>query len=281
MCKSKQIILVLGLLIASWSDPAASRSPESNCDEGLVPGHAVTFFMDFTDPVGEAARMEAEHTLHRYRDELEQGDRLTVFALHAPAENQDAVLAPIFSACKPQPPSTANRWIQNPAKIKERYKVTWHEPLTGIAAVLAQNDSAKAATSPLLMKLKEISIAREFQAQQRTLVLYSDLLEHTPLFSMYDTQPDFAALQAKGFAPLDVEGLFRNTEVRITRLANPEHRKQQTPVIERFWVDYFTAAGVGATGIVLNNLDRQGPGGELSHGDKDPSNRHPPRQASR
>ena len=260
MSKSKQIIFIISLLIASWSDPAASSPPESSCGEGRVPGHAVIVLIDYTDRIAEAALMEAAHALHRYRDELKQDDRLTVLALYASASNQDAVLDSIFSACKPQPPETANRWIQNPRKIKERYEAAWNTPLTEIASVLSQFNSNRAATSPLLQVLEQIANASEFKGQQRTLVLFSDLLEHTALYSMYDGAPDFQALRDKRFAWAHIEGLFQNTDVHITRLANPERSRHQTPAVERFWLNYFAGAGVDSSRMTLNNLDRQKPG---------------------
>ncbi|OYT89005.1 MAG: hypothetical protein CFE46_00795 [Burkholderiales bacterium PBB6] len=122
-----------------------------------------------------------KRVMRRVEERVQTNERVTVFYV---SELSKKSLVPAFSRCKP--PQEGNRAYENAKGIAKVYKTSFLDPL-GAAIKVAP---ANAKESPVAQALIDISLSQYLRGRQNTLLVYSDMLEHTPKFSLlHCTEP--------------------------------------------------------------------------------------------
>ncbi len=236
------IVAVMGVLAALAGAIYLTRPPPVDAttlcrtDSGLA-AHTIVL-VDATDKLEPRHRRKLRAVLDQERARLAQFDRLTVMRLNVRRPQEPVIL---FSKCLPRPPEQINPLFENARRAKARWEESFADAL-GRALRSAQSGGG-ARSSPILAGLRAIGADPDFgpDLERRRLVLVSDLLEHDQQgFSLYVADADYSVWRAQAaFGPPDLSGV----EVRVIPLDRPEQAERQAFALERFWPDYFEAAG--------------------------------------
>jgi hypothetical protein len=146
-------------------------------------------------------------------------------------------LSPEPQVCRP--PSSGSVVYENKRKIEKAYRDRFFVPLYG--ALDKQLAVELGERSPILEMLQYVSRTqdvKEYKGRKKTLVVVSDLLQHTALLSHYkghtfdDLQRSVLKANLSGW---NIRLLYLQRYGRDQRLQNSQH--------EEFWMRYFHDAG--------------------------------------
>lgn len=201
----------------------------SLCPEDGPSGH-LAILIDTTDPVSVTQLTAARARLDRLIEDAPVDTRVSLATVGADA-------APVRSLCKP--PVDASALTGNPRLAAERYAEEFLTPVAGTLDALLAVPTAD--SSPILEALQRFLAGIpgfSDPATPRAVVLLSDLVQHSDVFSFYRGD-DWQSFRASG----GTERLARSLDgatVRILRLPRPAAPK---PAIDDFWVRYLDAQG--------------------------------------
>lgn len=178
--------------------------------------------------LAEIAARALDHVLNK----TQVNERVTVFNVSDHSKKQ---LTPTFSRCKP--PQEGNRAIENTRGLEKTFKVTFLEPLK--AVLKAEPVGAK--ESPVAQALIDISLTQYLRGERNSLLVFSDMLENTPKFSMYSCSD---AKQAVGRFRDSRKGAqerpqFRHTSVSLNMIPRLDVAKPTLKCRDQVWEWFF------------------------------------------
>lgn len=104
-------------------------------------------------------------------------ERVTVFAI---SDISRKSLIPVFSRCKPR--EDGNRLYESTKGIKKSFEKEFVQPLENALAKPSENGKE----SPIAQALIDVSLSHYLRGEQNSLLIFSDMMEHTPpKFSLY------------------------------------------------------------------------------------------------
>jgi hypothetical protein len=100
----------------------------------------------------------------------------------------------LFSKCNPGDGAGLSEWTENPRIARQRWIDSFKKPVSN--AIKNSLVSSKASSSPIMAAIQEIAIDQFSSAQnsgiKKRLIIISDMLEHTPLYSQYRNSGDLS-----------------------------------------------------------------------------------------
>jgi len=205
--------------------------------------HAV--LIDRTDPYNETQRASIKKMLETWRAQIPTWSQVTVFAVSGVNETR---LTPELSLCNP--PAEADRLIQNPERVKERWNAGFVLPLERRideligAEALPHSPIMEMIQSVAISAFPEVSssgVARE----PRELVIISDMLHNTEEYSHYrDTTLSFRAFRDTPYFQrirADLRGVVITIFYARRDGDGAELRQGRDHVT--FWEEYFMSMG--------------------------------------
>lgn len=211
---------------------------QTMCPADGPSGHFV-LLVDKTDPLTFTQKQAFSVILHEFIEKrIPEGYLLTVFVL---GEDFRDTAAPLVELCNPGSGSGKSDLTANLKKRNRQYEQKFIEPLLKQSEVLVAAQPAK--TSPIfeMLQLVGINAFRKHDIKgERRLVIMSDMLHHTPEFSMYKGLVDYTTFASTDYGKkMQLE--LRDVEVEIHYLMNTP--QLQTKRNLKFWEDYFNKAG--------------------------------------
>ena len=201
----------------------------SLCPEDGPAGH-MAVLIDMTDPVSATQLAAARARLDRLIEAAPVNTRVSLATVGAEA-------APVRSLCKP--PADASALTGNPRLAAARYEAEFLAPVAGTLDRLLAVPVAD--SSPILEALQRFLAGIpgfDGAGVPREVVLVSDLVQHSDVFSFYRGD-DWRAFAASG----GTERLARSLDgvsVRVLRLPRPA---APTAAVDDFWARYLDAQG--------------------------------------
>lgn len=243
-------VIILGV---AWYWAKQLEAPPFNeetlCSENGSVGNIV-MLLDVTDPVAPVQQRKIRSRLLAKETEAHAGTLFTVGLVHPNLDQQGVQ----FFMCKPRPGDDANELYENPRLIKERYNEKFKMPLEEMLSNMLTSSSSR--SSPIMESIQAtLADTPNFGANRypRRLILVTDLLQHSPVFSFYrgetwksfENSPDFQRLSSKSLG---------DTHVEILQLPRAEAMVDWEEV-EHFWVNYFEIQGaVEVEPILIGDL---------------------------
>jgi len=215
------------------------------------PKGAFAVLLDVTDPLTPHQQHRLDLLLRQEVQALPVGTRVT-FGLVSPAPQirSDTRL----KLCKPLQGSQASSLYQNPTLVEARYREGFVDPLH---VALTDLLSAPAADSSPIMESIQALIVDAFvgrgPTQPKHLVIASDLLQHSDVFSFYRGQrwDDFERSAGYGRLARNLDGV----EVTLLQLPRPTSAARQDESMLGFWRQYFEHQGASAVHrVVIGDL---------------------------
>jgi hypothetical protein len=140
-----------------------------------------------------------------------------------------------------RPPSQGNDLYENNRKITREFYQRFLVPVT--AALEESFATHEGERSPILETLQLISRSQEIaDTGRKTLILVSDMLQHTDGFSHYRDRRSYEDFVRSGFAN-DVRADFRDWSIVVIYLRRYRDRHLQQAAHLDFWQRYFADAG--------------------------------------
>ncbi len=232
------LILFAALITTAFVLKGDEYDPVSFCPKKIT-AHTV-IVMDKTDSLSASQQDFVSKYVIRAKDNLKTFEKLTIFTL---TENSFIGSAPMFSKCNPGTGEFANQLYQNPQRIQSRFDELFAKPLSEIIDnMLADNTSSK---SPIFEMIRELSFRDDFgdQIKDKTLIIISDLMHHTPEYSHYRNNYTYECFSKLPYA-FEVEANLKYVKIKIVYLVKNKLEKVQGKKHLSFWKDYFYGMGV-------------------------------------
>lgn len=196
----------------------------------------LAILVDTTDPMSftqvEAARQQIERKIA----DAAVHTRISFGTVNPDLDTRGGTF---FSMCKPQSGADANILTQNPQMVEDRFRNEFTGPVSRAMGTLLRVPEAE--SSPIMES------AQEFAARipgftitevPREVVLMSDLIQHSDIFSFY-RGGDWNSFEAAG-GPSRFGSAFGGATVTVLRIPRlPE----KNAIVDNFWVRYFDAQG--------------------------------------
>jgi hypothetical protein len=253
--QQRQAIINFALVIAAvaitgwlvWSLQPEPYDELTLCEiSDELPAHTAVI-LDKTDEYTEEEVTFIRMAIERTRDELAVGERFTLFELDEKGEfNPRGEL----SLCNPGRGKQVNPLFQNPKIIEERYRAKFEGPMNEVLSDLVEPREAPA--SPILEAVARLGQTEAFspEAPARKLVLISDMLQNSSLFSIYGAGR--GALPANMPVSADVAKTVRDrfgnnlmdVQLEIRLIPRPGWNDVQRGELRRYWDDVFASLGI-------------------------------------
>lgn len=148
-------------------------------------------------------------------------------------------LRPASDLCRP--PSRGNDLYENSRKITRDFYQRFLVPVT--AALEESLTTEVGEQSPILETLQLISRSQEIgDGGRKTLIVVSDMLQHTNAFNHYGPRRGYEDFLRSGFAT-DVKADFRDWNIIVIYLRRYQDRQLQQAAHIDFWQRYFHETG--------------------------------------
>lgn len=234
---------VFGLFAAAAIHQPPGTDTETGCRlDRQDPAHTI-ILVDQSDPFNATDLDWVRSLLDGEARSLERYGRLTLMVPNS-ASPFDPVT--VYSVCSPGSAAEANPIFQNPKMIAAAWEKKFHAPMMEKADEALRDTVAP--SSPLMEAIYTIGDRPDFQSQVpvRKLILVSDLMQHSPGFSMYRSGADAEAYAATELSTM-TPGL-ENVEVTARIVPRQEYALPLTEV-KLFWRDWFGATGADYSSV--------------------------------
>jgi len=218
---------------------------ETNCPlAGPRAVHVVIF--DRSDPVSPQQAQRIRQVMHELKAAARFGQRFDIYTFEGDSKN---VLHPVLVVCSPGPPEEANQLIENPALVRRNYEKRFASVLDQTVEALLQETTRP--TSPIIESIRAAAITSFGPVGGNVplrVTLFSDMVQHTAMYSQFRSEADFAQLSKSQVWP-SLRPDLKGAEVQVYYVLRPEPkgpggRSIQSRGHQSFW-EQLIAAGNG------------------------------------
>lgn len=153
-------------------------------------------------------------------------------------------ISPRLVICNPGDGSGVSSLTGNPEKLKKRWQQAFGGPVT--QAIEESISAPPGEQSPILEIIQSVTLSafplEAGQGVRQSLVVVSDMLEHSSLMSHYQSPPDFDRLRNSG-SIAHLKPNLSGVEVTIIYVSRPGFERSQTRSHAAFWEAYFRHYG--------------------------------------
>jgi hypothetical protein len=146
--------------------------------------------IDTSDDLPEPAQRQVLGLLEDQISELPEYHKLDIRVLDIAGSRSRS----LFSKCNPGDGAGLSEWTDNPRLARMRWIENFRQPAKD--AVKSSLSSAKAKNSPIMGAIQDIAIdqfsSSAAQKVEKKLIVISDMLEFTPLYSQYPAAGDLS-----------------------------------------------------------------------------------------
>ena len=176
------IAIIAGVIYIAYTVRPAPFDEDTLClvSETLPPHTAI--IIDKTDEYSETQADLIAAVIRRTRERLEVGERITLFELDAKGQFDPRGE---LSMCNPGRGDQVNPMFRNPKQMEDRYEELFAKPMEVVLADLVV--PKEAPNSPIMEALARLAQTEAFsdRAPRRRVVLISDMLQNSDVFSAY------------------------------------------------------------------------------------------------
>jgi hypothetical protein len=194
--------------------------------------------VDTSDDLPEPTQREVLGQLEDQISELPDYHKLDIRVLDIAGGRSRS----LFSKCNPGDGTGLSEWTENPRLARMRWLENFRQPAK--VAVKNSLSSAKAKSSPIMGAIQDIAIdqfsSAAAQKVEKKLIVISDMLEFTPLYSQYPGAGDLSYQRFKrSSAYLKFRTDLHDAHVKIEYVQQTQVAIDSVRHIE-FWRDWIT-----------------------------------------
>ncbi|RUW55474.1 hypothetical protein EOA32_01615 [Mesorhizobium sp. M1A.F.Ca.ET.072.01.1.1] len=226
-----------------WLNVKARDVVETDAKTGCPvkgrPNSVTAVLFDTSDPVPQATMEDLANKFRQIAGSIKQGGYLWVGTLTPTVGN----LNELFARCNPGDGSTVDVWTSNPGKHQRIWEEAFDKPLKQIPAELSADSQAD--QSPIMAGIQKVKLGLfdngMFDNVPKRLVIVSDMLENTPVYSQYKSGADYDVFK-KSPANSRYRTDLLGAEVTILYLNRPERKFPSVDHVD-FWTRWFSENG--------------------------------------
>lgn len=226
------VVAVLAVIFAVKANlDGAPKAQSDNC-VGQPTANTV-ILLDYSDLVPLQTRDEiVARAMAHVRTNVAINERVSVFTISALSKKE---LHPVVSLCRPR--EDGNRMVENVNQIRKRFHDNFETPLRATLAV-APKESPE---SPIAQAITDISLSQYLRGQTNTLLIFSDMLENTPRFRIYDCGPadTVVARYRQAMRGAQERPHFQNTAVSLNLVPRLGESPQTLACRDKLWPWFF------------------------------------------
>jgi len=211
---------------------------ETLCPIGTLYRQTV-FLVDTTDALDGREQRNLIGELENVKDSLAEFERLSIYLI---SEDIGGLSDPLFDKCRPPTGDNANKFIEAPGLIRQRYNREFGDNLDEIIRRLPSTESAN--HSPIIESLADVAnrIRRNTDKWSSVRVLiFSDMMQHTDDWSHYSgaASMDFGRFEKSRLGSTMMMD-FGQSDVEVFYLLRPA---TPNPELHRdFWAALLSSA---------------------------------------
>ncbi|MFP4519176.1 MAG: hypothetical protein ACLFQ5_06950 [Oceanicaulis sp.] len=244
------IVIVLGVLgaisYAALVLQPEEYDPDTLCLAGETPPH-MALVIDKTDLYSPEQALRIEDLVLQSRDRLTIGEKLSLYELDARGE---LINTNGFALCNPGRGDQINPLYRNPQRVEVRYQALFEGPLQSALSDLVEPKESPA--SPIIEALARLAVEEDFDRDTpaRTVVLVSDMLQNSALFTVYRggrtnlarTLPDPRRVAEAVRA--EYGDALAGVTIEVHLIPRAGWEAQQAGIIRGYWEELFRQLGV-------------------------------------
>ncbi|KQV41916.1 hypothetical protein [Rhizobium sp. Root1204] len=174
------------------------------------PTSITAVLLDTTDPIADITKVDLKRQFQKTITDVERGGLIEVYAL----TDREGALTRTYRGCNPGDGADADELVSNRKRIQMRWEEGFNKPLQNIGELLGEGSEGK--QSPIMAGIQRIVVESfsdaKLEDKPKTLIVASDMVEHTAAFSIYKSGTDYAAFEKssasdKFRSPLDGVGV--------------------------------------------------------------------------
>jgi hypothetical protein len=225
------LLALLGMVAAYVS---AGNKPKSGPDlcVGTVTRNTV-FLLDYSDEISEQTLDEIKaRALAHVDQKVAVGEKITIFAV---SELSRSSLRPVVSICKPA--IDGSRLVEDVRQIKKRYQSQFIAPLNEALST----PPTRSKESPIAQALTDVSLSQYLRGEENSLLVFSDMLENTPRFSLYkcaNPNQSIARYRESRVGAME-RPVFKNTSVQLHLIPRENSARDMLQCRDRLWTWFF------------------------------------------
>lgn len=158
------------------------------------PRSVTAVLLDVTDPISDATSLDLRNEFQEVVAKIPVGGLLQVYAL----TEDEGRLSQTFSGCNPGSGDTVDEWTSNPRLAQNRWEQGFQKPLQQLSGKLSE--AASGRQSPIMAGIQRINLEAfglpAYRDLPKTLIVASDMIEHTSAFSMYSAGASFSRFES-------------------------------------------------------------------------------------
>ena len=237
------VVVVGALMFGLWQRGGEGLGPQG-CPRKSGPNREVIVLLDTSDPLNDKHKAELRRILREMTNQAESGrhktlavragERVSFYRL----QSTGAPESPVEQLCNPGGDPAERRWTD---ELTTGGVITqWHydQFITAIEGLFPEGDGPPQPASPLLETVAVITARHapsgraDKDVKPAHLIVISDLLQHTPMLSHYDSYPEPTSL------PRELRADLSRVEVSLFRFERNKYAKFQTPEHFYWWTDW-------------------------------------------
>ena len=224
-------MLFVAILILQSVIGNKPKAGYDNCVGDIVANTVIV--LDYTDQINDQTRNEISVRAMEYvRNKVKVNERVSIFVI---SDQSKKSLTPLVSLCKP--PDEGNRIVENVSLIQKRFHQNFEKPIHDIL-LSSPSDSKE---SPIAQVITDLSLSQYLRGSSNTLLVFSDMLEHTAKFSLYKCSA--AARVITNYRESRIGALerpiFKNVNVKLNLVPRLDQTKDMLKCRDIFWPWFF------------------------------------------
>ena len=233
------VAAVAGLAMVSAFNETNTFNEDTLCLEGKPHPAVLGVIIDSTDAFPAAPAAKTYQKVVAAIDSLPSNSLIEIYKI----EGSSGQLAePIITICKPDDGKESNPWTENPQFVRSTYEGRFLGPFQ--TALKALIDEETANVSPIIESIQAASVnlfLPNSDVSDKRLIIASDFLQHSNLYSMYRSHPSFEDFRKSTLtSPL---GAINLGGAEVSLLVIP----RQVPIgdranLVRFWGEFLAGS---------------------------------------
>jgi len=203
--------------------------------------------IDATDPLNDVQKAHIRSLFNATRDSIPRYGMLALFAV---PDSPEARLMPERCLCKPERGDSVSALWGNPQLLQQRWNEEFERPIAGILDTILELSTAK--WSPLMATIQAVTLhsSSVYDGDSKSLVIFSDMMEHSPAYSQYSGVPSFAEFRnSVYYARVRTDLTNWNVTIFYIRREDPGARHVQGRDHADFWTEYLSSLGAHVSSV--------------------------------
>jgi hypothetical protein len=199
------------------------------------PTTATAVLLDLTDTISATTLQDLRNRFEAAIDEVPRGGLIAIYGLTVSTGKLDE----LYSACNPGDGTDVDPLTSNPRLARERWEDGYRQPLEKLMNGIG--GGASASRSPIMAGIQKIKLtffdSPENKFLKKNLVIVSDMIEHTDVYSQYQSGFDYSDYERS-----PARDMFRTSLADVsTKIFYISRAKapSKSPIILEFWKIWF------------------------------------------